>query len=226
MWTVFNMPKLYIIDGNTYIHRAYHALPPLTTSSGLMVNAVYGFIRMLLKLVRVEKPELCVVCFDYPAKNFRHAAYPLYKATRKELEESLKPQMPIAREAVQALGMAMMEVQGFEADDLIATLAHSAQSSNTDVIVVTGDKDILQLVNDRIQVFNEQKNIRYGAQEVEQRYGVKPTQLLDMFALMGYRSNKCYIIPSLDLVVARVGSGPVSWNEPEFIGGIAKAATS
>ncbi|MHB9154397.1 MAG: DNA polymerase I [Endomicrobiales bacterium] len=179
------MPKLYIIDANAYVHRAYHAVPPLSTSKGEMVNAVYGFLRMLLKLLRTEKPEYLAVCFDYPAATFRHLEFPAYKANRRKMDDELKQQMPLAREAVRVLNLPLIEMQGYEADDLIATLARQAEKGGADVVVVSGDKDALQLVNGKITVWNEGRNITYDREKVHEKYGLYPENLVDMFALMG-----------------------------------------
>ncbi|MCB4790601.1 MAG: DNA polymerase I [Elusimicrobia bacterium] len=183
------MSKLYLIDGNAYIHRAYHALPPLTTSKGEMVNAVYGFIRMVLKVVNSKKPEYLVVCFDYPAKTFRHKEYPLYKAHRKVIDDELKSQMPLAREAIKALNIVLLEKEGYEGDDIIATLAQNAKNDGAEVIIITGDKDALQLVDEKINVWNEQKDVLYTEEKVKEKYGVEPSQLVEMFALMGDSSD-------------------------------------
>lgn len=183
------MTKLYLIDGNAYIHRAYHALPPLTTARGEMVNAVYGFIRMLLKILRTEKPDCIVVCFDYPAKTFRHTHYAEYKAHRKAIDDELKTQMPLAREATQVLGIAMLEKEGYEADDVIATMARCAEKDGLDTVIVSGDKDALQLVGEHITVLNEGKNTLFDREAVKAKYGLYPEQLVDMFALMGDTSD-------------------------------------
>ncbi|AKL98049.1 DNA polymerase I [Endomicrobium proavitum] len=180
------MKKFYIIDGNAYIHRAYHALPPLTTSNNQQVNAVYGFIKLLLKIKNTFKPGFIAVSFDYPAKNFRHNVYAQYKANRKPIDDALISQMPIAREAVEALNIAKIEVEGYEADDIIATLADKNKKEKIETVIVTGDKDILQLVeDDDVLVWNESKDIMFGEKEVEDKFGVKPESLLDVFALMG-----------------------------------------
>ncbi|MDR0823280.1 MAG: DNA polymerase I [Endomicrobium sp.] len=184
------MKKFYIIDGNAYIHRAYHALPPLSTSKNQQINAVYGFIKLLLKIKNNFKPDFLAVCFDYPAKNFRHKLFEDYKANRKQLDDSLISQMPIARQAAQALNIAKVEIDGYEADDLIASIAQKNKKENIETIVVTGDKDILQLVKDgEISVWNDSKDILYNEQKVEEKYNIKPSQLLDMFALMGDASD-------------------------------------
>lgn len=183
------MSKLYLIDGHAYIHRAYHALPPLTTSRGEMVNALYGFIRLILKIIRQEKPEYLAICFDYPAPTFRHIAYAPYKAHRKIMDDELKSQMPLARDAVRALNIKMVEKQGFEADDIIATLARAAKNDGADVVIVTGDKDILQIVDSKINVLNEHKNILFNTDKVIEKYGVEPARLVDIFSLSGDASD-------------------------------------
>jgi DNA polymerase I len=183
------MSKLYLIDANAYVHRAYHAIPPLKTSGGLTVNAIFGFVRMILKVIKNEKPDYLAICFDYPAKTFRHAKYPLYKATRKAIDEELKNQMPIARQAALALNLTLIEKEKYEADDIIATLARKARDNGYEVVVISGDKDILQLVDKDLKVLNEQKNILFDPEKVREKYGLGPGQLVDMFALMGDASD-------------------------------------
>jgi DNA polymerase-1 len=180
------MRRFFILDGNAYIHRAYHALPPLSTSNNQQVNAVYGFIRLLLKIKSVFIPDYIAVCFDYPSKNFRHEIFKEYKANRKPLDEVLISQMPLAREAVDALNISRVEIQGYEADDLIATIVKYNKKNLVQTVIVTGDKDILQLTEDEnVLVWNDSKNIMYDAKKVEDKYSVKPNQLLDIFALTG-----------------------------------------
>ncbi|MDR1196149.1 MAG: DNA polymerase I [Endomicrobium sp.] len=184
------MKKFYIIDGNAYIHRAYHALPPLSTSKNQQVNAVYGFIKLLLKIKDAFKPDYMAVCFDYPAKNFRHEIFAEYKAHRKPLDEALINQMPIAREAVKALNIADMEIKGYEADDLIAAIAKNNKKEKIKTVIVTGDKDILQLVeDDDILVWNDSKDIMFDEAKVEEKFGVKPNRFADVLALMGDASD-------------------------------------
>lgn len=179
------MPSLYLIDAHAYLHRAYHALPPLTTSKGLPVNAIYGFIRMISKLNKQYKPDYMAVCFDTAAPTFRHVAFEAYKATRVETDAALVSQFPMALEATHAMGLASFEKDGFEADDIISTLTRAGRRQGWDVVIVSGDKDALQLVGDGVRVLNEFKNILYGPDEVWERYGIGPEQIPDMFALMG-----------------------------------------
>jgi DNA polymerase-1 len=177
--------KLYLIDGNGYIHRAFHALPPLTNSSGQMVNAVYGFTRMLLKILREEKPDYLAVCFDFPAPTFRHKEFVEYKATRKETPEELKQQIPLAHKIVKALNIPVFEKEGYEADDIIGTLARKASEEGIKTVIVTGDKDALQLVDDSVKVLNEPKNILYSKEIIKEKMGVSPGQITDLMGLVG-----------------------------------------
>ena len=179
------MKSLYIIDASAYIHRAYHAIRPLTTSQGIPTNAVYGFIKLLNKIKNDKNPDYIAVCFDYPAKNFRHTLSPIYKANRKAIDEDLKKQMPIAREAVKAMRLCCLEKEGFEADDVIATVAKRAEEQNVKVVIVTGDKDMFQMVDENINIWNESKNVVYDSQKVYEKYGIYPDKIVDMLALMG-----------------------------------------
>ena len=176
---------LYIIDASAYIHRAYHAIRPLTTSKGVPTNAVYGFIKLINKIKKEQKPDYIAICFDHPSKNFRHRLSPVYKANRKQLDEDLIKQMPIARQAVEAMQLAWFEKAGFEADDVIGTVAKKAEKQGIKVVIVTGDKDLFQLVNDNIHIWNESKNIMFDSQKVFEKYGLYPDKIVDMLALMG-----------------------------------------
>jgi len=180
------MKKFFVIDGNTYIHRAYHALPPLSASNGQQINAVYGFVKLLIKIKNNFVPDYIVVCFDYPSKNFRYRIFKDYKANRNPLDETLISQMPIAKEAVEALAMAKIEMKGYEADDLIATIVENNKKIDVQTIIVTADKDIFQLIEEQnVLVWNDSKNVMYDVKKVKQTYGVMPNQLIDVFALMG-----------------------------------------
>lgn len=181
--------KIFLIDAHAYLHRAYHALPPLTTSSGEAVGAVYGFSRMLQKMLQEQKPEYLAVCFDSPGPTFRHREYAEYKATRKETEDALKAQFPIVRELMDAWGLPSFSLGGYEADDLMATLTAQARAKGWQVVLVTSDKDVLQLVEEGVSVLDAAKGITYDPKKVEQRYGVGPGRLLDYFALVGDSSD-------------------------------------
>ncbi|MFH1540743.1 MAG: DNA polymerase I [Elusimicrobiota bacterium] len=193
----------YIIDGNAYIHRAYHAIQNLTTSKGEQVNAVFGFIKMLLKILRIYKPDYIAVCLDYPAPTFRHKEFAEYKAHRKKTADELKNQFPLIKEVIIALNITIYEKEGFEADDLIATLSEKAINNGIDVVVVTGDKDALQLVSKNVnpilsenllkkgcvKVLNEQKNIIYDEEGVLKDFEVPPENIVDYLAISGDSSD-------------------------------------
>ncbi|MFH1283704.1 MAG: DNA polymerase I [bacterium] len=181
--------EIYLIDAHAYIHRAFHALPPFTTSKGLMVNALYGFLRFLIKLIKEKKPDYIGICFDYPAPTFRHKKFPEYKATRKEIDLGLKDQLPLTRKTIEDLGFPVYEKSGFEADDVIGTLARQANENGLKTIIVTGDKDSLQLVNKDTVVWNESKGIIWDEEKIENDYGIKPNQFIDLYALMGDTSD-------------------------------------
>jgi len=181
--------RLYVIDGNSYVHRAFHALPILTNSRGQVVNAVYGFTKMLMKLIKNEGPDYMAVCFDYPAPTFRHIQYREYKSTRKETPPELKSQMPIARQVVDALNIGMFEKKGYEADDLIGTIVHKCINEDIEIVVVTGDKDALQLVSSQVKVLNEQKNILFDKEKVREIMGIDPEEITDYMGLMGDKTD-------------------------------------
>ena len=174
---------LHLIDGSAFIFRAYHALPPLTRKSdGLPVGAVAGFCNMLWKLLRDMKPEerpthLAVV-FDRSEKTFRNDLYPEYKAHRPEAPEDLRPQFPLIRDAVRAFDLPSIEQAGFEADDLIATYAREASEIGATVTIVASDKDLMQLVNDRVELYDTMKDKRIRAAEVIEKFGVPPVKVV------------------------------------------------
>jgi DNA polymerase-1 len=192
--------KMYLIDGHSYAYRAFHALPQLTDSSGLALNAVYGFTRMLLRFIKEGKPDYIAVAFDTPHETFRHRIYDQYKANRAEQPEEMRHQIPIIKEVVDAFNIAGFELEGFEADDVLATLAKRAASEGIEAIIVTGDKDMLQLVTDNIKVLNPHKeNLLYDAVAVKTRFGVGPERIGDMMAMMG---------DSIDNIPGVPGVGP------------------
>ncbi|MBI4396315.1 MAG: DNA polymerase I, partial [Elusimicrobia bacterium] len=191
-------PKsLYLIDGHAYIHRAYHALPPLANSRGEPVQAIYGFVRALLKILRENKPDFIAVCFDSSAPTFRHKAFIDYKAHRKPADEDLKFQLPLAKDLVEAWGLPSLVMPGFEADDLIATLVRKGEEKGLRVVIVTGDKDALQLVANNVTVLNEHKGIVFTEEEVVKKYGLRPDQLVDYFALTGDASDNVPGVPGV-----------------------------
>ncbi|MCK4554040.1 DNA polymerase I, partial [Candidatus Parcubacteria bacterium] len=185
--------KLIIIDGNALIHRSFHALPPtLTTKKGELVNAVYGFTAVLLKAIREFKPDYVVLTLDKAAPTFRHIEYKEYKATRKKAPQSLYDQFDRIRQIAQAFNIPIYEKDGFEADDLIGTIAVKVDN-NVEKIIVTGDLDTLQLVNDHVKVYTMRRGLTdsmiYDKKAVKQRYGLTPEQMIDYKSLRGDPSD-------------------------------------
>lgn len=184
--------KLVIIDGNAIIHRAYHALPPLTIKDGTAVNAVYGFTSILLKVLQELKPTHLVVTFDLAGPTFRDEMYKEYKATRVKADQELYNQIPLVHDVVRAFDIPIFEVPGFEADDVIGTIAQKTKE-NAENIIVTGDMDALQLVDERTSVFTLRKGITdtitYTPAEVKDRFGFGPELVVDYKALRGDQSD-------------------------------------
>ena len=177
-------PKLFLIDGSSYIYRAFYAIRHLSNSKGLPTNATFGFVQMLLKVLKDHRPDHLVVIFDSKAPTFRSEVYKEYKANRPAMPESLSPQIPYIKKIVEGYRIALLEREGYEADDLIGTVAKRLESE-VDVVIVTGDKDLLQLVSDRIQVYDSMKEKRFGVEEVIQRFGVSPEQVVEVMGLAG-----------------------------------------
>ncbi len=176
---------LYLIDASSYVYRAYFALPPLTNTAGIPIQAVYGFTSMLLKLQRTVQPKFLAVVFDAPGETFRDALYPEYKAHRPGMPEELRAQWPLVQEVVETLGIYSLSRPGFEADDVIASLADRAARCGFEVVVITGDKDLMQIVTPQVRVWDTMKDRWFDANAVRQRYGVEPEQIVDLIGLMG-----------------------------------------
>ncbi len=181
---------LHLIDGSAFIFRAYHALPPLKRKSdGLPVGAVSGFVNMLFKFLREsngsDAPTHAAVVFDYSGKSFRNDIFPEYKAHRPPTPEDLVPQFPLTRDATRAFNIACIEVEGYEADDVIATLARQAREAHGRVTIVSSDKDLMQLVGGGVEMLDPMKNLRIGVEEVESKFGVGPDRVIDVQSLSG-----------------------------------------
>jgi DNA polymerase-1 len=177
--------RLYLIDGNSYIYRAFHAIRRLSNSKGFPTNAVYGFTAMLMKIVREEQPDYLAVAFDSKGPTTRHEYYPQYKATRPPMPDDLVPQIPVIWELVKAFRIPVLQQQGIEADDLLAAATRAGLRHHLDVVLVSGDKDLLQLVSPHVSVLDTMKEQRWTPEEVQERYGVGPEHLVEMMALMG-----------------------------------------
>jgi DNA polymerase-1 len=193
---------VYLVDGSGYIFRAFHALPPLTRSDGTPVNAVLGFCNMLLKLIEDADAEYIAVIFDAGRKTFRNEIYPEYKAHRPEAPPELVPQFALIREATRAFNVPALEIQGYEADDLIATYATQAAAQGHDVTIVSSDKDLMQLVGDRISLFDPMKNRKIGGAEVLEKFGVAPDKVVDVQSLAGDSSDNVPGVPGIGIKTA------------------------
>ena len=180
-----DLDHVYLVDGSAYIFRAFHALPPMTRADGTPVNAVYGFANMLTKLVEDSEADFLAVIFDTARKTFRSDIYPEYKAHRPPAPEELIPQFDLIREATRAYSLPCLELEGFEADDLIATYARHAVEQGFDVTIVSSDKDLMQLVGPGVRMMDPMKNKFIGPDEVVEKFGVTPDLVVDVQALLG-----------------------------------------
>ena len=196
------MKTFVIIDGHALIYRGYYAIPQLRTSKGELVNAVYGFSTVLLSMLEKLKPDYLAVAFDLKGPTFRHEAYEDYKATRAATPDDLLPQVPRVRQVVEAFRIPIFEMQGYEADDLIGTLAKQIQAyPDVEFLILSGDMDLTQLITDQVKVlsplsgFNDVKT--YDAQAVMDKYGIWPNQMVDYKALMGDVSDNIPGVPGI-----------------------------
>jgi DNA polymerase-1 len=179
------IPRLFLIDGSSYVFRAFYAIGQLSTSKGFPTNAIYGFTSMFLRVLREMNPEYVAVVFDAKGPTFRDEIYSDYKANRPAMPQGLEPQIPYIKRIVEAYNIPAIEKEGYEADDVIGTIAKEAAKQGVDVVIVSGDKDMLQLVNGRIHTLDTMKDRSFGPREVIERYGVAPEEITDVMALMG-----------------------------------------
>ncbi|GGF97863.1 DNA polymerase I [Paenibacillus abyssi] len=195
------MDKWILIDGNSIANRAFYAMPPLTNSAGLHTNAVYGFTTMLLKLLEEEKPTHMLVAFDAGKVTFRHEGYGDYKGGRQKTPPELSEQFPLIKELLQAFGIAQFELSGFEADDIIGTLTRMADEAGVEALVVSGDKDMLQLASDKVTIALTRKGVSevelYTPEAIGEKYGLSPAQIIDLKGLMGDSSDNIPGIPGV-----------------------------
>ncbi len=178
-------PCVYLIDGSSYIFRAFFALPPLTNSAGMPTHAIYGFTTMTLKFIKTRQPKYLAVVLDAGRETFRNEIYEDYKANRPEAPPELVPQFPYIRKVLEAMNVAVLEIKGYEADDLIATLAKDLSAKNTEVVIVSGDKDLMQLVGKEVKLFDSAKEKWIGIEGVKEKFGVKPENVVEVMGLMG-----------------------------------------
>jgi DNA polymerase-1 len=191
------MTDLVLIDGSSYLYRAYHALPALTNSQGEPTGALHGVLTMILKLVREEQPAHIAVVFDAPGKTFRDDIYAEYKATRPPMPDDLRAQVQPILDAVEALGLPLLRVVGVEADDVIGTLSEQAADKGLEVLVSTGDKDLAQLVNDKVTLVNTMDDSRLDRDAVKKKFDVYPEQIVDYLALVGDTSDNIPGVPKV-----------------------------
>ncbi len=190
--------EIYLIDGSSYIFRAYYAIKErLSTTKGLPTGAIFGFANMLLKVLREKNPRFLAIAFDHSEPTFRHKEYSLYKANRKAMPEDLSLQIPYIRRLVKALQIPLLEEPGFEADDLLGTAAVRAAVAGFRVTLVSGDKDLLQLVSPAIRMWDPMKDKLYGEAEVRERFGVEPSRVVEVMGLMGDSSDNIPGVPGI-----------------------------
>lgn len=188
------MKRLLLIDGNAIIHRAYHAYPPnFTDKEGNPTNAIYGFYAMLIKLLQEVKPEYLAICFDRGAPTFRMNMYAGYHENRPKMKDDLASQVPVLHKSLEEIGVPLFGIDGYEADDLLGSLSLLAKKEDLETIIVTGDRDLLQLVDDKVKILMPlvgiTKTALFDERRVEEKYGIKPSQFIDYKALVGDASD-------------------------------------
>lgn len=187
------MGKLLLIDGNAIMHRAYHAYPPLTNPKGEYISIVYGFFTMLFMVLQEQKPECLAVCFDMEKPTFRQSLFAGYHADRQSLPDDFVPQIGLLHELLQIMGVQIFELSGYEADDVIGTISTQAKKDGAEVVILSGDRDLLQLVNSHVKVLMPligiSKTALFDEAAVEEKYGVKTSQFVDYKALIGDASD-------------------------------------
>lgn len=195
------MNRLVIIDGNAILHRAFHALPPLTAPDGTLTNAVYGFTSMLIRLITDLAPSHVAVAFDRPKPTFRKELFTNYQIKRPKMDDGLAAQIPLVHEVLSAMHIPIFEQDGFEADDVIGTLCSHTPNNIDQIIIVTGDRDLLQLVTDTTKAYMPTKGLSeaklYGPKEARERIGVDPKQIPDFKALAGDQSDNYPGVPGV-----------------------------
>ena len=195
--------KILLIDGHSILNRAFYGLPDLTNAEGRHTGAVYGFLNIMFRIMEEENPEYLTVAFDLSAPTFRHKRYEAYKGTRKPMPEELREQVPLIKEMLTAMDINIMSLEGYEADDLLGTVARRSEAEGMDVTILSGDRDLLQLATDKVLI-RLPKTVRgkttienYHAAEVLEKYQVTPPQIIELKALMGDSSDNIPGIPGV-----------------------------
>ena len=178
-------PRLFLIDGSSYIFRAFYAIPPLNNAAGLPTNAIFGFTNILLKFLKQYQPQYVAVALDAGRETFRNEMFADYKGNRPEAPALLIPQFPYFRKVLEALNLPLLELPGYEADDIIATLCHRMADKGCELVVVSSDKDLMQLVTNGVKLLDSAKDRWIGKDEVREKFGVSPEQVIEVMGLMG-----------------------------------------
>lgn len=193
------MKKILIVDGNSILNRAFYGVRPLTTKDGLHTNAVYGMLNILLKHLDALKPDVLAAAFDLREPTFRHTQYAEYKAGRKGMPDELAMQLPFAKDCLSAMGFHVLSLSGYEADDILGTLAVDAADAEMQAILLTGDRDALQLIGDRVTVLlaKNQDTVVFNREHFIETYGITPEEFVDVKALMGDSSDNIPGVPGI-----------------------------
>ena len=195
-------PTLFLIDGSNYVYRAFYAIRELSNSKGFPTNAIYGFTKMLMKLCRDWKPDYIAVVFDVKGPTFRHEAYDQYKATRKPMPDTLIPQFPFIKDIVRGFSIPVLEKEGLEADDIIGTLAKTYTQKGIKTVIVSGDKDFMQLVSDDTMMIDTMKDKTYDIEGVREKFGAAPEKVVEILGLMGDASDNVPGVPGIGKKIA------------------------
>ena len=194
--------RLLLVDAYGLIYRAFHAIPPLTNSRGILTNAAFGFASILLRAIADASPQRAIVAFDAPGATHRHERFPAYKAQRPSMPDELRSQVPLVRDLVAALGLPLLEAPGYEADDVIGTIAEQARSAGWEVLILSGDLDMLQLVGPGVSLLHTARGgadamVTYDAAKIHERYGLTPEQIVDFKSLKGDSSDNIPGVPGV-----------------------------
>ena len=199
----FMSEKILLIDGHSILNRAFYGLPDLTNSEGLHTGAVYGFLNILFRILEEEQPQYLAVAFDLHAPTFRHKMYEAYKGTRKPMPQELREQVPLIKEMLTAMGVEIVTKEGFEADDILGTIARRSEEKGMEAVILSGDRDLLQLATDKVMIrlpkTSKGKTTieNYHTEQVIEKYGVTPAQVIELKALMGDSSDNIPGIPGV-----------------------------
>lgn len=188
---------LFLVDGSSYIYRAFHATPHLSNSKGVPTNAILSFTNMVRKFIKEHNPEYLGIAFDRKEETFRHQEFKDYKAQRPPMPDNLIPQISYIKKIVELLNIPLLEMAGFEADDVLGTVSLKAVNAGFKVTIVTGDKDLMQLVEDKLELFDSMTGKRTGIKEVEEKFGVIPEKVVDVLGLMGDSSDNIPGVPGI-----------------------------